>query len=214
MVTKTATPGATQVTISAPNFQTAVFTIRGTAPYVQNKFSAKAKQMMMDKQSAGSTAKKGTTRTAKDFDAQYKGAMHIAEGGWNGIPASSFRCAMIDACRLVGFKMTHAKLGVFIEADGVDADDGSPLVKFSKGTPERIDSMVKLATGVCDVAARPMWREWEAVLRIKFDADMFLLVDITNLLARVGAQVGLGAGRPYSSDSAGCGWGVFEIING
>ena len=64
MATKAAPATATTVTISAPNFQTAVFTIRGTAPYVQNKFSAKAKQMMMDKQSAGSTAKKGVTRTA------------------------------------------------------------------------------------------------------------------------------------------------------
>jgi hypothetical protein len=197
------------VTISAPNFQTAEFTIRGTAPYVQNKFSQKARQMMMDKQMAGATAKKGTKRDAKDFDAQYKGAMHIAEGGWHGIPASSFRAAMIDACRLVGFKMTHAKLGVFIEADGVDKDDGSPLVKFSKGEPERIDSMVKLATGVCDVTARPMWRQWEAKLRVKFDGDMFTLSDVSNLLARVGAQVGIGAGRPYSSDSAGCGWGNF-----
>ena len=86
-------------------------------------------------------------------------------------------------------------------------------MKFSKGTPERHDAMVKLATGVCDITARPMWKEWEAQLRVKFDGDMFKLGDVTNLLSRVGAQVGIGAGRPYSSDSAGCGWGTFELVN-
>jgi len=34
---------------------------------------------------------------------------------------------------------------------------------------------------------------------------------VTNLLARMGMQVGIGAGRPDSTDSAGMGWGTFRI---
>jgi len=32
------------------------------------------------------------------------------------------------------------------------------------------------------------------------------------LLARVGMQVGIGEGRPDSKNSAGMGWGLFEVV--
>ena len=58
-----------------------------------------------------------------------------------------------------------------------------------------------------------MWREgWEAVVRIKYDADMFTLTDVANLLMRAGAQVGIGEGRPDSRKSCGIGWGIFDLI--
>ena len=70
---------------------------------------------------------------------------------------------------------------------------------------------VRNATGVCDIRIRPMWDEWNAVVRIRFDADIFSLTDVTNLLMRVGEQVGLCEGRPDSKQSAGMGWGLFKI---
>ena len=100
------------VTIAPPNLKVALFTIEGTAPYVQNKFSAKARELMREKQEAGSTGKKGSKRTAKDFQACYRAAMHISDEGWHGIPAPAFRAAMISACRICGFQMTKAKLAV------------------------------------------------------------------------------------------------------
>jgi hypothetical protein len=201
------------VAISPPNLQRAEFTITGTAPYVQNKFSAKAREQMKSKQEAGSVAKKGAKRDPKDFKACYEGAMHRSREDWHGIPASSFRNAMISACRMVGFKMTHAKLSVFVEADGFDADDGSPLVRITKGKPEYHEACVRNETGVVDVRARPMWREgWQAKVRVTFDADQFTLADVSNLLLRAGMQVGIGEGRPDSKSSAGMGWGTFSIV--
>jgi hypothetical protein len=47
------------VTITAPNFKTVEIVIRGTAPYVQLAFGKKAREMMREKQAAGSTAAKG-----------------------------------------------------------------------------------------------------------------------------------------------------------
>jgi hypothetical protein len=56
-----------------------------------------------------------------------------------------------------------------------------------------------------------MWREWSMALRVRFDADQFSAQDVGNLLARVGAQVGIGEGRADSKSSAGVGWGHFEL---
>jgi hypothetical protein len=199
-----------QVTIKPPKIETAVFEITGTAPYVQARFSAKAMQAMMSKMAAGSTANGKKKREARDFDADYKQAMHISTEGWSGIPAGAFRQALISACRLVGFKMTLAKLSVFVDADGFDSVDGVPLVRI-EGTPERIDMAVRNQTGVADIRVRPMWRAWSAKVRVKYDADQFTLADVGNLLSRVGLQVGIGEGRPDSRESAGLGWGTFTV---
>lgn len=201
-----------QLTVPAPNFQVASFTIVGTAPLVGNKFSAKARAEMRAAMEAGSTAKKGKKREPKDFDAAYEQATHRDKNGWAGIPAPAFRNAMISACRTVGFHMTRAKLALFIVADGVDKDDGTPLVRITKGEPHYAEHFVTNKTGVCDLRPRPMWDEgWEAVVRVRFDADQFTITDVANLLARAGIQVGIGAGRPDSKDSNGMGWGLFTI---
>ena len=117
------------VVISPPNFQTAVFNITGASPYVQLRFGEKAKTTMRDKQKAGQKAKKCRAREARDFDQDYEDALYRADEGWHGIPASSFRNGLISACRTVGFRMTLAKLSVFIEADGLDSKDGTPLAR-------------------------------------------------------------------------------------
>jgi hypothetical protein len=198
------------VVIESPRFEQAEISIVGTAPYVQNKFSQKAREMMKAKQEAGSQAKKGAARAAKDFEETYRQAMHISREGWCGIPAPAFRNAMISACRIVGFKMTIAKLSLFVEADGFDVDDGTPLVKID-GKPRIHEALVRNDTGVADVRWRPMWEQWSAKLRVRWDAGQFSAQDIINLIARVGMQVGIGEGRPDSKDSAGMGWGLFEV---
>jgi hypothetical protein len=202
------------LTIAPPKFETAAFTIVGTVPYVQNKFSAKSRQAMKDNAEAGDTAKKGKPRTPKDFKQCYEDALHKTDEGWHGIPAPAFRNAMVSACRLAGFKMTHAKLSVFVEADGFDNEDGTPLVKLTKGTPIYCEHAVRNHTGVSDIRPRPMWREgWEAIVRVRFDAGQFQLQDVANLMMRVGLQVGVGEGRPDSRKSCGMGWGMFALAD-
>lgn len=202
------------IAISPPKMEVLALTIRGTAPLVINRFSAKALEKMKQTQEAGSVARKGQKREPKDFKECYEQAKHVSTDGWLGIPATAFRSACVSACRLVGFKMTHAKLGVSIEADGFDRVDGTPLVKITKGEPKMVTHYVRNDGGSTDIRARPMWEpDWEAVVRIRYDADMFTPSDVVNLLARVGVQVGVGAGRPDSRDSCGCGWGVFSVVS-
>ena len=211
MATKntSAKDGAT-IQITAPDIRTAEFKLVGTAPFVQLKFPEKAKAQMRAKMELGSQAAKSRKREARDFDEDYRQALHVSEEGWYGIPAPAFRNAMISACRLVGFKMTLAKLSVFAKADGIDGEDGTPLVRIT-GDPEPVVHHVRNATGVADLRVRAMWREWSATLRIEFDHDQFSLQDVTNLLMRVGVQVGVGEGRPDSKSSAGMGWGTFRL---
>lgn len=203
------------VSITAPNMQTAKFTIVGTAPLVQNKFSARVLEGIGHGQVTGKKPK--GPKGPKDFDQCSREATHIADEGWYGIPASAFRSGIISACRVVGFPMSRAKLSIFVAADGYETDafGVQPLVKITKGKPTRTDFAVRNASGVADIRPRPMWAVgWEAVVTIRWDADQFTITDVTNLLSRMGEQVGIGAGRPDSKESAGMGWGTFRLKAG
>jgi len=201
----------TSLAVPAPRFRTLAIEIEGTAPYMQARFSAKAMQAMKAKMEAGGTSRSKKKREARDFEEDFLQAQHISEDGWNGIPAAAFRNASIDACRMVGFKMTHAKMSIFIEADGLDKIDGTPLVQIIGDPPEQTELAVRNATGVADIRVRPMWRKWGAILRVRFDEGQFTDEDVVNLLLRAGQQVGVGEGRPYSKKSNGLGYGLFNV---
>lgn len=202
---------AKAVTIKAPNFQQAEFTINGIAPLVIHRFSAKTKAEMKQKMETGKAASSKKNREAKSTDDTYQEARYISKDGWDGIHAGAFRNALISACRLVGFKMTLAKLSVFVEADGWDkAEPQIPLVRIY-GSPTKQEDMARVETGQPYVTVRAAYHEWQCKLRIRWDADQFTIDDMTNLLARVGLQVGIGEGRPDSKKSAGMGWGLFEV---
>jgi hypothetical protein len=198
------------VTISAPRMGTIEFELLGTAPYCQARFAEKAMRQMQEKHEAGSVSRKGKKREPRNFQEEYEQAQHRSAEGWIGIPAGAFRQAAISACRLVGFKMTLAKLSIFVEADGLDIIDGTPLIRI-EGEPEPMKMPVRNATGVLDIRMRPMWRQWRCKLRIRYDQDQFTAHDVANLVLRIGEQVGIGEGRPDSKSSSGLGFGLFTI---
>jgi len=201
-----------RVAVSAPKMLTAIIPIVGTTHYCQNAFSQKQMDAMKKKQEQGSQSEKNKKKEPKDFEACYEGAKHRSEEGWLGIPATAFRSALVSACRLVGFKMTHAKLGLYVCADGYDKHDLTPLIRITEGEPERRDHAVRNESGVADIRPRPFWAPgWKAVVRLEFDGDMFSTLDISHLMMRVGRQVGIGEGRPDSRNSCGMGWGLFRV---
>lgn len=199
------------IAITAPDFSTVPIIIRGTAPLVIERFSKKAE--LMAKMAQGSQGKNKKERTARDYERDAEEARYRSPEGWEGANVAAFRSAMISACRLVGFKMTIAKLSVFVEADAFDIVDGLPIIRIY-GQSITFTAHTRNSTGVADVRSRPQYRDWAARLRVKYDRGQFSLTDIINLLSRVGAQVGIGAGRPDSKASAGCGWGTFELVSG
>lgn len=206
----TSDAGREQIRITPPRLRNAHIEIVGISPYVQHAFSEKQRKAMESTQRAGQQAKGRKVREAKDFEEVYEAAKHRSKEGWCGIPAPAFRNAMISACRLIGFKMTHAKLSVWCEADGIDAKDGTPLVRII-GEPRIHEATVRNATGVADIRWRPMWEEWSAIVHVCWDEDQFAAVDVMNLMLRAGLQVGIGEGRPDSPKSNGLGWGRFKV---
>ena len=199
------------VMIKAPKFKTAVFELIGTAPLVIHRFSAKTKLQMKQKMEAGKTASSKKDRSAKDTDELYEEAKYVSKENWEGFHAAAVRNAMISACRLVNFKMTLAKLSLFVEADGWDKFEPQiPLVRII-GKSEKLESICLVETGQPYVSVRAIYQNWKANVKIRWDADQFSLEDVSNLLSRVGLQVGLCEGRPDSKNSAGMGWGLFVL---
>lgn len=216
-LTTTAAPLAlatahTNVQITAPNMMSAQFEIVGTSPLVINRFAPKAYEAMRAAQEAGTQAKSKKARDPKDFRALFEAASYRSDQGWYGINAAAFRLAMIGACRLVNYKMTLAKLSLFVIEDGRDQHDGTPIVKIIGDAPVMDVRPARNANGSFDLRPRPMWRDWRCDLRVQWDLDQFSAIDVTNLVNRVGLQCGIGEGRASSKMSAGIGWGAFRVV--
>jgi len=202
------------VTIKAPNFQIAEFQIKGTAPLVIHRFSSKTKNEMKLKMETGKASSSRKVRDAKSTDDLFDESYYQSKDGWHGFHAAAIRNAMISACRLVGFKMTLAKLSVFVVADGWDKKEPQiPLVKIN-GKPIKQEDIAQTSTKQPYVCVRAAYHDWGANLKIRWDADQFTIDDIFNLLTRVGVQVGICEGRPDSKSSAGMGWGLFSVESG
>lgn len=198
-------------TIRTPRFGEVTFHIKGEAPLVIHRFSLKTKEQMKQKMETGKAASSRKNREAKSTDDLYEQSRYRHADGWDGFNAAAVRAAMISACRLVGFKMTLAKLSVFVEPDGYDRDEPQiPLIRII-GEPVKQEDMARVETGQPYVTVRAAYHGWRAAVRIRFDLDQFTLEDVSNLMWRVGKQVGLGEGRPDSKNSAGMGWGLFKV---
>jgi len=205
-------PKKSKAHIDPPNMKQAKFRLIGDSPLVIRRFSQKTKQEMLEKMMRGpDKLKQKKVHEKLDVEAAFNGARYIAPAGWDGFNAASIRAAMISACRLVNFKMTIAKLSVFVIPDGWDKFEPQiPLVRIY-GKPEMLQTIARVETGQPYVVIRPCYQTWEAHPLIEYDADQFTLDDVANLLNRMGKQVGLCEGRPDSKDSAGQGWGTFHV---
>lgn len=200
--------------IQPPKLRTAIFEIIGTAPLVIHRFSQKVKQQMLAKQTEGKSASSKKKRDPQDLQKLFVEARYISKEGWDGFHAAAVRNAMISACRLVSFKMTLAKMSIFVVADGVDKDEPQiPLVQIRGCKAVMQQDMARVETGQPYITTRAAYHNWSAKVKIRFDEDQFSVEDVSNLLARVGEQVGLCEGRFDSKNSAGMGWGAFRIAS-
>lgn len=207
----TSGPAPKKVTITPVRWEIATILIKGTAPYVQNRFAAYKQAEMVEKQKAGSSqARTRRGKPPKDFEKLYQGSMHIAQEGWHGIPASAFRHALIDCCRLTEMDMVRAKMCLFVVEDGLDRENLEPLVKIT-GEPRMFLDRVRIGISQTDIVPRAMFEKWSAKVTLKWDAGVFSAVDVINLLARAGGQCGIGAGRPFSKTSPGTSKGTWVV---
>lgn len=202
------------VLITAPKFQIATFEVEGIAPLVIHRFSAKTKEEMLQKQEIGKAASSMKKREPRNSDDVYNEARYLSKEGWDGFHAGAIRNGMISACRLEGFKMTLAKLSLFVIQDGWDEKEPQiPLVRIY-GKSEKQEDVGRVDTGQPYITIRSAFYKWSAKITIRWDADQFTVDNIFCLLSRVGEQVGICEGRPDSPNSAGMGWGLFKVKKG
>jgi hypothetical protein len=210
---------AEKVVIPPMDIAEVVLTITGTAPLVSNAFSSEVQGKVGDIMSETAEQKrirladeKKNGRAPKDFQKEYMGSLHkdVATGKL-GINAMAVKSAMVRASKTVGVNMVDAKMYFSVVGDGFNKE-GQPLFFFTKGTPRMVQHHVRNAGGGPDIRARAMFDSgWQVQVRIQYHQDLIQLEHIINLLARAGAQVGVGAGRPCSTNSVGMGWGTFKV---
>jgi len=205
-------PRGRRISIPAPHIDEARLTIIGTAPLVIHRFSAKTKNQLKTNMETGPVGGRRRKREATDTDDLFEASRYRAKQGWDGFHAAAIRLAMIAACRLVDYKMTLAKMSLFVVADGWDATEPQiPLVRILGAKATKQEDMARVSNGNPYVTVRAAYHDWRANLVLRYDADQFTLDDVSNLLMRAGQQVGICEGRPFSKDSAGMGWGTFKL---
>lgn len=203
MAPKAVATEAPAIEIFRPETATIDIPIVGTSPLIMHAWSAKAKQMILDKQMGKPTPKK----EPKNPDDDFNGARYISAEGWDGMPASALKAAMVGACRQVAnLNMTLAKRLFFVEAD----DPLQNLVRIY-GEPEMRQDMVRLETGVADIRFRPQYWPWRAVVRVRFLSNMVSISSIVNLLALAGESEGIGEWRPSAPKSSTGTYGLWRV---
>jgi hypothetical protein len=162
--------------------------IEGTAPLIQNRFSEKARGMMLDRQQG-----KATEREPKNPEALFEAAMYRLPGERYGHPAVAFKAAIVGGARFFkGSKltMTGMKVSLFVRGEGPDA-----LVEIESPEPKMREDAVRNATGVADLRYRPSFWPWRAKLQVVFIRSQFNLESLIALVD-AGGNVGVGEWRP------------------
>ncbi|HSH84366.1 MAG TPA: hypothetical protein VK979_04320 [Guyparkeria sp.] len=207
---KKASESAISVEIPRPNLQTAVIGLIGETRLVLHRWSEKARKEMLDKQMKRASSKK----EAKDPEADFRSSLYTSEDGWYGFPASGFKKSAVSACRYIdGLPMTQARGVLRVLHDGADSD-GIELVKIWGDGPHMREDMVRLgdAKGTADIRYRGEFREWFAVIRVRYNANVISEEQLLNLFALAGLHVGIGEGRPGAPKNT-MDWGTFRLAD-
>ena len=192
--------------IPKPNIQRIRVAITGTTPLIVHAWSAKARNMMLRKQTGEPVIKE-----KKDPQADYQGAFYTADEGWHGVPAAGFKAALVGACRAVDdLPMTLAKRMCFVLADGRSTAQNIDLVRIH-GEPRMREDMVRLESGVADIRFRPEFPEWSAELVIEFNAGIITAEQIVNLCDLAGYCEGVCEWRPSAPKSATGSYGRWTV---
>ena len=105
-------------TFSLPRLQRVVFEvpIQGTSPLIVNRWSEKAKAMMLAAQQT-----KARPKPAQGPRRQLRGVRYRFEDGRDGFPATAFKAAIVHASRLFdGVTQVLVKQTVLVIGDGPD----------------------------------------------------------------------------------------------
>lgn len=176
--------------------------VKGTAPLIVNRFSEKARQMMLDAQ----MGKTRTKKAPKDPEELYQASLFRLPDGGFGFPATGFKAAVVGAARYFdGITMTALKSGLFVMGEGPEQ-----LVPIN-GTPEMREDNVRNASGVADIRFRGQFTEWSTTLRILYIPVLLTAESVVALVDAAGFG-GVGEWRPNSPKSHTGMYGTFAVV--
>ena len=81
------------INILKPDIQVLQLSLVGDSRFVSNRWSSKARKMMLDKQMGKAVAKK----EKKSPEADFKESLYVHQEGWYGFPAHAFKGAVVAA---------------------------------------------------------------------------------------------------------------------
>lgn len=206
MTKNNTSPVEEQSTIELRRLERVVFEIpiRGTAPLIVNRWSEKAKQMMLEKQTTSARAKK----QPKDPVANFEASRYLLPDGRDGFPATAFKAAIVHAARLFeGITQVQLKQTVVVLGEGPDQ-----LVPIDYGEITMREDTPRNASGVADLRYRAQYWPWSAVLRVRTIGGQFDRSSILSLVDAAGIG-GVGEWRPTSPKSATGTFGTFEVVD-
>jgi hypothetical protein len=173
--------------------------VKGTAPLIVHAWSAKAKQMILDKQQGRKPQKE-----LKDPEADYQSSMYRMPDGGHGFPVLGFKAATVGGARYFnGVTMTQMRQAMFFIGDPSMPD----LVRLKCSEPTMREDMVRLNGQTADIRYRAEYRDWGAVLQIQYIPSVISL-DAIVALVDAGGMGGVGEWRP-EKDGA---FGTYEVV--
>ena len=181
-------------------------TIEGVTPLIVNRWSQKARAMMLEKQQTDARPKP----EPKDPVANYEASKYMLPDGRDGFPATAFKAAIVHAARLFkGLTQVQVKQTVLVLGEGSDSR-GDQLVPLDYGDVIMREDTPRNASGVADLRYRAQYWPWAATLHIQTVEGM---LDEGSLLALVDAAGlgGVGEWRPASPKSATGTYGTFRV---
>lgn len=177
--------------------------IRGVTPLIVNRWSEKAKALMLSKQQTAIQPKK----EPKDPVALFEASRYRFPDGRDGFPASAFKAAIVHAGRMYeGIAQVLIKQTVVVLGEGPEQ-----LVPIEYDEITMREDTPRNASGVADLRYRAQFSGWRATLRVRTIAGQF---DHNSIIALVdaGGIGGVGEWRPTAPKSATGTYGCFEVV--
>jgi hypothetical protein len=218
------TPGSSEFKLQRIGRAMATMTVTGSAPLIVNKFSAKAMQLMLDKQMGKAVARQPKAPEQLFQDALYRmpfdPELDVPGAEDNpdlitryGFPAVAFKAAIVDAARYFkGSKITMTGLKQQIFVKGLGSDLLVPIMDMdgNYAVPVMRQDTVRNATGVADIRFRPQFMPWQATISVVFVPSQLDLNSVVSLVDASGMG-GIGEWRPASKESKTGQYGTYEV---
>ena len=197
--------------------------VEGLTPLIVNKFSAKAQQIMLDKQMG-----KPQVREPKNPEENFRQAQHLLPNGDAGFPSVAFKAAIVDAARFFkGSKLPMTDLRRMIFVNGTPGQDPTnrtlmtpvygkwtgDIRSLKPAEPVMRQDYARNESGVADIRFRPEYDPWSAVLEVVYVSSALTRESVLALVDAAGLA-GIGEWRPASKESNTGSYGTFQVPDG